>query len=454
MKKYNNCFSKLIACLLAIMSVFSIFTFSMPVTAASAITSNANIKEGIYVFLNEKTNKCYNQYAGGTYNGCKVTLWEYSRGDKDLWIKLVSYNGGFKLFDDKEYIVLGDVYRGNNTKAKAGMKIDVWKNQASEDKFQIFTFERESNGSYIIRLLSQPELAIGITKNKNGAQLQLVKYNKNDSGQRWFICNTNGKKLSTSEIENSSNAPSTSDLRNIPSNYYKVNATYTIGATKYLKCTISKAWGSMAKGTEFFLKASNHSLVTDQGISQKLKTIQLVNNVRSVYIGTLESMEAATRSVYSVASAWTRNTQLAKFIGVSGGAALKAIAGCTTGTPVAVFDSAVTIFKEAAEPETSLAVTTIVALKAISNDTIYWCNRAQTLLSKSISDYDKAVEAATAISMASGNYAAAMWLGKPIVEDAAEANPWTSTFKNMGCSGKVVCSFSIFRQTKSQAAAI
>ena len=56
-------------------------------------------------------------------------------------------------------------------------------------------------------------------------------------------------------------------------------------------------------------------------------------------------------------------------------------------------------------------------------------------------DYDKAVEAATAISMASGNYAAAMWLGKPVVEDAAEANPWTSTFKNMGCSILEGCGF-------------
>ena len=120
---------------------------------------------------------------------------------------------------------------------------------------------------------------------------------------------------------------------------------------------------------------------------------------------------------------------------------MKAVAYCTTGQPVGVFDSAITLCKEAAEPETSLAATTILCLKATSNDAIYWCNRAKTLLSKSITDYDKAVEAAKAISMAYGNYEAAMFLGRPIVEDAAAANPWTSTFKNMGCSILEGCGF-------------
>lgn len=231
------------------------------------------------------------------------------------------------------------------------------------------------------------------------------------------------------------------DLANISIANYKVTATFTINSTKYQYCSVTKKWGSASKGTEFYLKASNKSLVTDKATLQKLATIQVVNSVRSTYISALDSMKTATSSVYSVACQWTRNTQVSKFIGVSGGTALKAIASASTGQPVGVFDSVVTLCKEAAEPETALAATTILCLKATSNDTIYWCNRAKTLLSANISDYTQSVTAARAIASAYGNFEATMFLGRPIVEDAAKANAWTSTFKNIGCSLLEGCGF-------------
>lgn len=231
------------------------------------------------------------------------------------------------------------------------------------------------------------------------------------------------------------------DLKNIPSANYKVTATFTINSAKYQYCSVTKAWGSVAKGTEFYLKASNKSLVTDKAILQKLATIQVVNSVRSTYISALDSMKTATSSVYSVACQWTRNTQVSKFIGVSGGAALRTIASATTGQPVGAFSSVITLCKEAAEPETALAATTILCLKATSNDAIYWCNRAKTLLSANISDFTQAVTVAQAIANAVGNYEASMFLGRPIVEDAAKASAWGSTFKNIGTSILEACGF-------------
>lgn len=436
MKKF---FARFLSMALALVALFGLITPAQMVSAASA---TASIKDSTFIFRNEKTDKCMNNLGGNTTNGAKTTLWSYSKGDTDLWVRCLYRNGGYKIFDHELKAVIADVYRGSKTKAAAKMKIDCWTDQKSEDSFQIWIFERQSNGSYIIRLKSQQDLALGITKNQNGAQLQLVSYKKNDASQRWFICGTDGKKLNKSQIEGTSSATTPSkDLKNIPSANYKVTATFTINSTKYQYCSVTKTWGSAAKGTEFYLKAPNKSLVTDKATLQKLATIQVVNSVRSTYISALDSMKTATSSVYSVACQWTRNAQVSKFIGISSGAALRAIASATTGEPVGVFDSVVTLCKEAAEPETALAATTILCLKATSNDAIYWCNRAKALLSKPISDYTCAVNAAKAISEAYGNYEAAMFLGRPIVEDAAAANPWTSTFQNMGLSILEGCGF-------------
>ena len=44
-------------------------------------------------------------------------------------------------------------------------------------------------------MVSNKNLAIGKSGSSNGDQLQLVAYNKDDSGQRWYICNTKGEKI-------------------------------------------------------------------------------------------------------------------------------------------------------------------------------------------------------------------------------------------------------------------
>lgn len=437
MKKF---FARFLSMALALVALFGLIS---PAQMVSAASTTASIKDSTFIFRNEKTDKCINNYGGNTANGTKTTLWSYSKGDTDLWVRCLYRNGGYKIFDHELKTVIVDVYRGSKSKAAVKMKIDCWADQKSEDAFQIWIFERQSNGSYILRLKSQREgLALGITKNANGAQLQLVSYNKNDASQRWFICGTDGKKLSKSQIEGTSYATTPSkDLKNIPSANYKVTATFTISSTKYQFCSVTKAWGSAAKGTEFYLKASNKSLVTDKATLEKLATIQVVNAVRSTYTSALDSMKTATNSVYSVACQWTRNTQVSKFIGVSSGSALRAIASATTGQPIGVFNSVITLCTEALEPETALAATTILCLKATSNDAIYWCNRAKALLSTPISDFSCAVNAARAISEAYGNYEAAMFLGRPIVEDAAKANAWTSTFQNIGLSILEGCGF-------------
>ncbi len=432
---------KIIPITLVLMLVLSIFNITLAASAAS--TNTKTITSDIVVLKNETTGKCANQYGGYTYNGNKTTLWSYSKNDTDIMLRFIYKNGGYKVYDHELKSVVLDVYRGSKSKAAKGMKIDTWADQTSENKFQIWLVERQSNGSYILRLKAFPNLALGITKNKNGAQLQLVLYNKSSAFQRWFFCNPNtGKKLTQSQIEKvSTSITASKDLANIPSANYKVTATYTIGSTKYQFCTVTKAWGTILKNSTFYRNSSTKAPVTNQKTLQKLKTITLVNSVSGTYISTLNSMKNAIESIYSVAAKYTRNEQMSKFLGVSGGAALKAVAACSTGQPIGLFDSAITLCKEAAEPETSLAVTTIAILKGCSNDTIYWCNRAKKLLSVKITDYDKAVQAVEAISMASGNYAAAQHLGRPIVEDIRATNAWSSTFKNIGCSLLEGCGF-------------
>lgn len=410
---------KVISVFLICVSLLTILCTINPVTASAA----AAYSTGEYV-ISERAGVNLRAGAGTSYK--KLTAVPYNKV-----VKVTSVSGSW-----------GKVTYNNKT---------GWVSLLYATKTASAATSAYSTGSYLISERAGVNLRAGAGTDYK--KLTAVPYNKvvkvtSVSGS-WGKVTYNGKtgwialQYTTKQTTNKAvnvTTPS-KDLANIPSANYKVTATYTINSTKYQCCSVTKAWGNIAKGTEFYLKASNKSLVTNQSTLRKLGTIQVVNSVRCTCISWLNSMKVATNSVYSVACQWTRNTQLTKFIGVSGGASLRAIASATTGQPVGVFDSVVTLCKEAVEPETSLAVTTILCLKATSNDAIYWCNYAETLLSKNITDYDRAVSAVKAISLAYGNYEAAMFLGRPIVEDAAAANPWTSTFKNMGCSILEGCGF-------------
>ena len=367
---------KTMSAMLAVISIFSTFLFTTSVTA-SAANKTDYIKPGTYILRNG-LGLCYNLYGGSITNGNKVTLWSYSKNDSDLWVIPVYRNGGYKLFDYKMRVVVSDVYRGNKSKPAKNMNIGAWKDVKSEDAFQIFLFERQSNGSYIIRLKSDPSLCIGISKNRNGGRLQLVNYSPKNSSTQWYFCNTNNKKVNVS-----TNSPTTSK------NNAKINA---------------------------------------------------LNDSRKVMINTLDSMKNSATKLYNVSSSWVRNKQVAKGIGTAGGSALKAIASATTGSPVGVFDSVVTLSTAALEPETSLDIWTITILKGLSNDCIYWCNRATTLLSKKVTQ-NNFNEVVTALAEAYGYFDAVTHLGRPIVEKAASANAWTDTFKNIGIGLLGACGY-------------
>ena len=141
----------------------------------SAASTTASIKDSTFVLLNEGANKALNNYAGNTSPGTKTTLWTFSKNDTDLWIRFIAQSGGgYKIFDHELKAVVVDVNRGTNKKIRPakGMRIDAWSNAKSENDYQIWIPERQSNGSYILHLKAASNLVLGITKNQNGAQNQ------------------------------------------------------------------------------------------------------------------------------------------------------------------------------------------------------------------------------------------------------------------------------------------
>ncbi len=84
-----------------------------------------------------------------------------------------------------------DVYRGNSS-VSVGQKIDIWTDNDREA--QEVYIDIQSDGSCIFRMVCNKNLAIGISGKGNGDQLKLVNYNKDDKGQRWYVCNTKRRK--------------------------------------------------------------------------------------------------------------------------------------------------------------------------------------------------------------------------------------------------------------------
>jgi len=172
-----------------ILAVVVVCTFFSP--GKVALAESMTIEEGLYTFKNVAANKMMNNYAGTIADGNKVTLWDFD-GTTDQRFK-VDYlqDGKYLLWAYGSTKVL-DVYRGTSSLA-SGQKVDIW--QDNDRYAQEVYIEVCSDGSIIFRMVSNKNLAIGKSGSSNGDQLQLVAYNKDDSGQRWYICNTKGEKI-------------------------------------------------------------------------------------------------------------------------------------------------------------------------------------------------------------------------------------------------------------------
>lgn len=395
-------------------------------TQASAASTTANIKDSTFVLLNEGAkNKALNNYAGNTSPGTKTTLWTFSKNDTDLWIRFIAQSGGgYKIFDHELKAVVVDVNRGTNKKIKParGMRIDAWSDTKAENDYQIWIPERQSNGSYTLHLKAASNLVLGITKNQNGAQLQLVTYNKTDATQRWYICDTNGKKLTQSQIEGTSTTTSTPS--GIPTSAYKkTGVVFTISSSKYYEAVTTRAYNGLASGSDFFVDAQG-KVVTDTNTLQKLYSLVVFNGTRATQKSASELWVSVAQDYYAIYTNIAATEKMGEIIGKGSGALLSLGAG----NSLTLKESLIELGDSVVSLDTLKAASLLGMVRYYTNNAIVNGNNAVAAMKSDVTDYDAMVYAVSSYADCAASFKAVDFL----VGDQIKELSQSSTLKELG----------------------
>lgn len=427
-------FKKIATLILTVVMICT--TFITSTITANAASANNYIIPGQYRLESaSKSQVMMNLWGNQSANQTKITTWKKDNSREQIFTFKYEGNGAYRIYFADHPTKCVDVLRYNNP-LKSGQKVECYDD--NDATAQLIIPYKVNNNTVIFRMKSNKNLAISINKTSNGSQLVLRKFNASDKKQQFVFRSTNSsfKKVNAFTSKEPTNTTSVGKgLKGIPSSSYSVKNTYTISNVKYNYCVTTKAYNGYQKGTTFYIKASNKSVITEKKVLNQLNTIQLMNDIRSTYISTLKSFKKATTKTYECAASWNRNSELTKLLGTSAGAGLRAVYDCSTGNPaLGLINCGKTIGTEMAEPETVLSCTSIVLLKALSADTVYYCNQAINQLNKPFTDYNKAVSAARNIANATAYYNATMKLGRPILDGIIQSNPWKTTIGNLGMS--------------------
>lgn len=189
-----------ILALACVLSVFTAITFSV-----SAATPNAQVSEASKITLqNAGTGQYLNFDYGKLKNGTSVRVWPKDGSTEQLWSIDKVGDATYRIVTYKSNKYSLDIYRGTSS-LKAGQKADIWK--AGTDPYaQNVTFYLCDDGSFIIRMAQNPNLALSAAKAKE--RVTLAKFNSSNKSQKWFIKDAKGNKIN---IISSQSTPSTSN---------------------------------------------------------------------------------------------------------------------------------------------------------------------------------------------------------------------------------------------------
>lgn len=178
---------------------FSLYRYSGTVAGSGSSGSSSQtdqagrtVVDNTYTIASASQYYMMNVYAGKDANGTKVTAWA-TDGSKEQQYKIqyvgngqyyiyavCSGNGGSRVVD---------VNRGSNNQIDIGDGIDIW--QRNDSDAQLFYIVAVGDNKYLFKLAYNNGV-IGITENKNGAQLTLQQYTGADT-QKWYLCDLNAQ---------------------------------------------------------------------------------------------------------------------------------------------------------------------------------------------------------------------------------------------------------------------
>ncbi|MDF2544860.1 MAG: hypothetical protein K0S47_4578 [Herbinix sp.] len=150
-----------------------------------------SLKDVVYKLTLKGTNVCLDVNGGADKNGTNVQVWENNDSNAQKWRVENHSDGTISLIAQCAPDKVLDVMRTGNSTAgalKAGCNVDIYIH--NDSPAQNFTPYQYSDGTYILRLSSNPDLVLTSTGTGSGSNVIINSFDENNSLQRWVITET------------------------------------------------------------------------------------------------------------------------------------------------------------------------------------------------------------------------------------------------------------------------
>lgn len=408
MKTWKKVISFVLAvvCIVSLMSTMSL--------SASAATANVSVSEVKGVTLqNVKTGEYLNFDYGTLKNGQPVRVWPWDGTTEQIWSIVCVSGTTYRIVTYKSNKYALDIYRGSSA-LKASQQADIW-TAGGDAKAQNVQFYLCDDGSYIIRMADNNQLALSATSSKG--RVKLAKFDSSSSAQKWVFRDTQGNKI---DIQTGTTTVSSG----IPvSSFKKTGVTYTVSGVKYYEAKTTKAHNGVETNSVFFVD-SNNKVVTDADILNKLYSLNLFNSIREMQKDAAEGWLSAADDYFAIYTNIAATEKMGQIIGKGSGALLSIGAG----NALTLKESLIELGDEVVSLETLKAASFISLLRYYTNNTVAYGNQAVAAMSTTVTDYDAMVSAANAYAECSASFSAVEFLIGDQIHELADS----TTLKELG----------------------
>ena len=276
-----------IVCIVSLMSTMSL--------SASAATANVKVSEVKGVTLqNVKTGEYLNFDYGTLKNGQPVRVWPRDGSTEQLW-SIVHISGTtYRIVTYKSSKYALDIYRGNSA-LKVSQQADIWA-AGGDAKAQNVQFYLCDDGSYIIRMADNNQLALSATSSKG--RVKLAKFDSSSSAQKWVFKNSKGSKINIQSGTTTTTTTVTAPSGIPASSYKKTGVAYTVSGSKYYEAKTTQAYNGVAANSIFFIDSTG-KVVNNAAILNKLYTLNVFNDIRMMQKSAAEGWVSAAQDYYS-----------------------------------------------------------------------------------------------------------------------------------------------------------
>ncbi|MDF2541349.1 MAG: hypothetical protein K0S47_1067 [Herbinix sp.] len=160
------------------------------------------LESGTYLFTLKGTEVCLEVSGASNVNGANVQVYQSNHTDAQVWSIENHEDGTVSFIPLCATNKVLDVMRTNNSAngaLKAGCNVDIYDH--NDVPAQHFYLDQFSDGSYVIRLSSNPNLVVQATSASSGSNVNVGNYDETNNLQRWFIA-TASDPSNTKPVEN------------------------------------------------------------------------------------------------------------------------------------------------------------------------------------------------------------------------------------------------------------